>query len=48
MFGILSEINWSIRLIVILAMGFMISGCSRFSMKGDESMVPKHASTNQN
>ena len=46
--GILSGINWSIRLIVILAAGSMISGCSPFSRTGVESTVPKHVSTNEN
>jgi predicted SnoaL-like aldol condensation-catalyzing enzyme len=45
--GILSGINWSIRLIVILAAGQMISGCSPLSRTGVESMVPKHISTNE-
>jgi len=45
---ILSGINWSIRLIVILATGSMISGCSLCSRTGVESTVPKHVTTNEN
>jgi predicted SnoaL-like aldol condensation-catalyzing enzyme len=45
--GILSGINWSIYLIVLLAAGFMISGCSPFPRTGVESMAPKHVSTNE-
>ena len=48
MLGILSGINWSKRLIVILAAGSMISGCSPVSRTGVESMVPKHVSTIEN
>jgi predicted SnoaL-like aldol condensation-catalyzing enzyme len=48
MLGILSGINWSKRLIVIFALGSMISGCFPFSRTGAKSMVPKHVSTIEN
>ncbi|MBN1363795.1 MAG: nuclear transport factor 2 family protein [Syntrophaceae bacterium] len=47
MSGILSGIKWPVCLILILAVGSMISVCSRFSAKKVESVDPKHVSKNE-